>query len=103
MASWPCGQLSMGGEGRRLCAGRWHGDRSAAGLVRCRVVSRGHAVRQDTLLRGKLRFVGRNGYAPSPSMIVEWNSKTVKRRPSKRWTSCWAPACASVATLKWHL
>jgi hypothetical protein len=33
-----------------------------------------------TLLRGKLSYVGRNGYAPFPSMIVEWNSKTVKRR-----------------------
>ena len=26
-----------------------------------------------TLLRGKLSYVGRNGYAPFPSMIVEWN------------------------------
>ena len=32
-----------------------------------------------TLLRGKLSYVGRNGYAPFPSMIVEWNSQTVKR------------------------
>jgi hypothetical protein len=36
-----------------------------------------------TLLRGKLSFVGRNGYAPFPSMIVEWNPQTVKRRPGK--------------------
>ena len=36
-----------------------------------------------TLLRGKLSYVGRNGDAPFPSMIVEWNSKTVKRRPGK--------------------
>jgi hypothetical protein len=33
-----------------------------------------------TLLRGKLSYVGRNGYAPFPSMIVEWNPQTVKRR-----------------------
>ncbi len=36
-----------------------------------------------TLLRGKLSYVGRNGYAPFPSMIVEWNPQTVKRRRGK--------------------
>ena len=28
-------------------------------------------------------YVGRNGYAPFPSMIVEWNPQTVKRRRGK--------------------
>jgi DNA N-6-adenine-methyltransferase (Dam) len=32
-----------------------------------------------TFLRGKLSYVGRQGYAPFGSMIVEWNPKTVKR------------------------
>ena len=30
-----------------------------------------------------LSFVGCNGCAPFPSMIVEWNPQTVKRRPGK--------------------
>jgi phage N-6-adenine-methyltransferase len=38
------------------------------------------ALGKITFLRGKLSYVGRRGYAPFPSMIVEWNSKTVKRR-----------------------
>jgi phage N-6-adenine-methyltransferase len=33
-----------------------------------------------TFIRGKLSYVGRRGYAPFPSIIVEWNAKTVKRR-----------------------
>jgi hypothetical protein len=36
-----------------------------------------------TLLRSKLSFVGRNGYVPFSSMIVEWNPQTVKRRPGE--------------------
>jgi hypothetical protein len=31
-------------------------------------------------IRGKLSFVGRKGFSWFPSMIVEWNPKTVKRR-----------------------
>lgn len=31
----------------------------------------------------RLSFVGCNGCAPFPSMIVEWNPQTVKRRPGK--------------------
>ena len=50
-----------------------------------------------TLLRSKLSFVGRNGYVPFASMIVEWNPQTVKRRPGE-WTSCWTRASASVAS-----
>jgi DNA N-6-adenine-methyltransferase (Dam) len=53
-----------------------------------------------TLLRGKLSYVGRNGYAPFPSMIVEWNPQTMKRRPASRWTSLWTPACASAASTR---
>ena len=33
-----------------------------------------------TFIRGKLSYVGRRGYAPFASIIVEWNAKTVKRR-----------------------
>jgi hypothetical protein len=33
-----------------------------------------------TFIRGKLAYVGRTGYAPFGSMIVEWNPKTVRRR-----------------------
>jgi phage N-6-adenine-methyltransferase len=33
-----------------------------------------------TFLRGKLSYVGRQGYAPFGSMIVEWNPETVKRQ-----------------------
>jgi phage N-6-adenine-methyltransferase len=33
-----------------------------------------------TFIRGKLSYVGRRGYAPFPSIIVEWNPKTVKRQ-----------------------
>jgi phage N-6-adenine-methyltransferase len=33
-----------------------------------------------TFIRGKLSYVGRRGYAPFPSIIVEWNPKTVQRR-----------------------
>jgi phage N-6-adenine-methyltransferase len=32
-----------------------------------------------TFIRGKLSYVGRRGYAPFPSIVVEWNPKTVKR------------------------
>jgi DNA N-6-adenine-methyltransferase (Dam) len=52
-----------------------------------------------TLLRGKLSYVGRNGYAPFPSMIVEWNSKTVKRRAS-HWTSRWIPVYVSAVSIR---
>ena len=33
-----------------------------------------------TFVRGKLSYVGRKGYAPFPSIIVEWNPQTVKRK-----------------------
>jgi hypothetical protein len=33
-----------------------------------------------TFIRGKLLYFGRRGYAPFPSIVVEWNPKTVKRR-----------------------
>ena len=36
-----------------------------------------------TLLRGKLSYVGRNGYAPFPSNIVERIPQTMKRRRDK--------------------
>jgi hypothetical protein len=45
-----------------------------------RGVPRLHAL---TLLRGKLSFVGRNGCAPFPLMVVEWNPQTVKQRQGK--------------------
>ena len=49
-----------------------------------------------TLLRGKLSYLWLDRYAPFPSMIVEWNSQTVKRGRASRWMSCWIPACVSV-------
>jgi hypothetical protein len=77
-----CGHLSMGGECRRLRAGRWHGDRSAAGLVRCPFTKPCRSPRSPCC-GGKLSYVGRNGYAPFPSKIVERNPQTVKRQPGK--------------------
>jgi hypothetical protein len=46
------------------------------------VVSRRRAVAR--WLRGKLSFVGRNGYAPFASMIVEWNPQTVNDGAERR-------------------
>ena len=49
-----------------------------------------------TLLRGKLSFVGRDGYVPFASMIVEWNPQTVKRRQGK-------PLDLVLTVRPWHL
>ena len=53
-----------------------------------------------TFLRGKLSYVGRPGYAPFPSMIVEWNPRTVKRRRGAPWA---APVPAEIADKVRHL